>query len=96
MQITIKGYLTLRSTIRKRVMDLEDQAHPDVGDVLNRLTQNLNGEATADLLDPATGELEGALVILLNGVHLAHLQDGIHTLVKDGDEFAIFPPLAGG
>ena len=35
-------------------------------------------------------------IILLNGIHMRHLSAGENTVLKDGDQVSIFPPLAGG
>lgn len=47
------------------------------------------------ILDPQTGELKSYYNVLLNGRRIQQLR-GIHTKLKDRDEIAIFPPVAGG
>jgi len=42
------------------------------------------------------GELREHTAVLLNGMHYRHLPDGLNSLLKDGDQIAIFPPIAGG
>ena len=41
------------------------------------------------------GEIRPHFKIILNG-HDIQLSDGLDTSVKDGDQIAIFPPIAGG
>ena len=36
------------------------------------------------------------IAVLVNGRHYTHLAEGLATTLADGDEIAIFPPMAGG
>ncbi|MGD8857203.1 MAG: MoaD/ThiS family protein [Chloroflexota bacterium] len=36
------------------------------------------------------------VAILVNGRHYSHLPNGLNTKLKDGDDVALFPPIAGG
>ncbi|MFH0915091.1 MAG: MoaD/ThiS family protein, partial [bacterium] len=42
-----------------------------------------------------SGGLEEGVVVLLNGHHIA-LVGGVNATLHEGDEVAIFPPIAGG
>lgn len=97
MQITVRGYLTFKSSLGKQVIQLDGQLNPSLQDLLKAMAPSLNVEPAASLLlDPLSGEPQSAIAILLNGKHLAHLPDGLRTPLRDGDELAIFPPVAGG
>lgn len=96
MKITIRGYLTLKSSIGKQVILIDDQTQPTILDLLQLLTKAPETKYAYIIFDPITGELGGSLAFLLNGRHLAHLPDGARTSLKDGDELSIFPPMAGG
>jgi len=41
------------------------------------------------------GKLQGGVNIFLNGRSVRFL-DGLNTLLEEGDELALFPPLGGG
>ena len=38
----------------------------------------------------------GTFAVLVNGMHYTHLPERLQTRLKDEDEIAIFPPIAGG
>jgi len=60
-----------------------------VGGLIERLAAELGGGF-------AEGAAGGALIVLVNGRHCSHLPDGLETELADGDEVAVFPPVAGG
>ena len=93
IQITIQGYLTLRETVGKRQVSLP--AGCSLRDALAALGQDLGAYFGEEAYNNA-GELRQHLIVLLNGVHCRHLPDGLSTILKDGDQIAVFPPLAGG
>lgn len=96
MQITVQGYLTLKAALGRRVYDLADHPPPTLQDLLDRLQADLGGAVPGLEIDPHTGKPSGALVLLLNGLHLSHLPAGPEKTLKDGDVLSIFPPIAGG
>ena len=58
---------------------------------------NRFGEEFTDLIyDSGTKRVRGDIRILLNGRHVVHLPKGLDTELKEGDEIAFFPPVAGG
>ncbi len=40
-------------------------------------------------------ELKQYMIVLKNGRHIQHL-DGLETVLREKDELAVFPPVAGG
>ena len=60
---------------------------------LRDLLGQLGHRADEGLTAPGTAR---RLIILVNGRHTSHLPDGLDTVLMDGDQVAIFPPVAGG
>lgn len=95
MSVYIKGYLTLSKLVGLREADLPDSGQT-VRQLLALLSNEIGDEFASQVRYDQSGQLEGNLVVLVNGRHCSHLPDGIDTQLKDGDEVALFPPIAGG
>ena len=92
MHVHVRGFLTFRETVGARQVDLEDGA--TLRTLLERLAGQLDSVA-AQVYAPSDG-LRRGVAVLVNGRHHTHTQAGLDTILRDGDEVNVFPPLAGG
>jgi molybdopterin synthase sulfur carrier subunit len=96
MKIKVSGYLNYKKAVRNlsfSEIEIPAASLRSLFDVLSKR----HGETFTDLiLDSKTKEIRGDIRILLNGRHVIHLPDGLDTELKEGDEIALFPPIAGG
>lgn len=93
MKITVRGYLTYQNSLGSQELELLPGS--TLQDLINLLHKY--GARSVDQADrkPAGMPAEN-FIILLNGIHVRHLSAGEQTVLKDGDQVSIFPPLAGG
>jgi len=77
---------------KERSVELDGKA--TVSDLLTELCTP-PGDGAHDLIFDGSGVIKKHVHILVNGRHIQSLS-GIKTELGDGDEVAIFPPVAGG
>ena len=94
MKVKIKGYLTYKASIGEQFLDLGDKDKITLRELLVRLSDKHKLEDS--FYRAKAGTVDDRMIILVNGRHHLHLPDRLDTLLMDGDEIAIFPPLAGG
>lgn len=92
MAVTVKFFAGFREATGKRQESIEG-----VNDVtsLDELVRRFGKKLAERLYSSDTRELRKTVNILVNSRRLDFLQE-LNTPLKDGDEVAIFPPVAGG
>ncbi len=96
MNIRVKGYLTFRDVIGDiTISENEGEAYL-LKQLLERLTIENEDFLGYKIFDPGDGVVREHIAVLVNGVHYSHLPNRLNTELHDGDEIAIFPPIAGG
>lgn len=92
VQVRVKAFAMLREMIGKEsVVDL-----PGGSTIRDLLGQIASGHADfAGRVFSPDNSLSSSVIVLVNGKNILQ-HDGLQTLVSDGDEVAIFPPVAGG
>jgi len=91
MIIKVKAFARFGEVLGKE-LDLELDAKSDMEGLLSVLCASRDAY---DLIFDESGRIREYVNILKGGRHIRSL-DGIRTALEDGDEIAIFPPVAGG
>jgi molybdopterin converting factor small subunit len=96
VKIQVKGYLTFKLLIGDQTLEFPDTCPPSLRQIIALLIENCGPELQKNLIDPSTGSFSRQAAVLVNGRHHTHIAEGMDVLLKDGDQVAVFPPLAGG
>jgi MoaD family protein len=96
MRIRIRGYLTLKDAIGDQPFREIEAESITVKELISQLSSELGDRFPGMSPSPSSSRESRHLIVLVNGRHCSHLPDGLATGLKDGDEVAIFPPVAGG
>ncbi|MEA1895676.1 MAG: ubiquitin-like small modifier protein 1 [Euryarchaeota archaeon] len=91
MMINVKAFARFREVFGKELgVELDGKA--TMTDLLNRLCAPHDAH---DIIFDESGGIKKYVNILVNGRHMQSIS-GTRTELADGDEVAIFPPVAGG
>ncbi len=92
--INIQFYSLLRLLLKREKFELPAVVNETVGQLLQRLQQQLATPFLQKLLDDQGTPIPGT-IIMVNRRNIHHLEQ-LETQVQDGDVVALFPPGAGG
>ena len=96
MKIKVRAFLTL-----KQEMGNQGSLEMEIGEftlreLLTALCRDYGEGFEKMIFDPCSKTLSGHTKVLVNGRHYSTLPDKLDTRLREGDEVALFPPLAGG
>lgn len=96
MKFVVKAYFSLeKATGGKSPVEIE-KASSTLGELLEELAGRFGGEFTEAVYDSERRAPAMHIMLLVNGRNYLSLPERLETPLKDGDEIALFPPLAGG
>jgi len=89
-----KLFANLAETAGKKEVDLEVAPGDTFRDALDELLDT-HPELAEEILDD-DGDIHGHIRVLRNGENPFVEQEGYDTVLEEGDELALFPPVSGG
>lgn len=95
MKIVLHTILGLKEVIGQRLTEIDLPQGSTVGDFLEYLRERWGDGLANRLFDPASGTVLPYVRIMVNGQTIEYLE-GTETLLKEGDEVLILPPVSGG
>ncbi len=94
MRVEVKYYAMIREATGTRVETLEVPEGSSVDDLLGLLV-GMYKEGLSNFIYDEEKKVRDYLSFMLNGLNVYSLK-GVSTLLRDGDIFAILPPVGGG
>lgn len=91
MKILVRLYGTLFEVVGAKRVEVELEGGATVKDLARKLAEMYGEMARGELFDPTTGELREFYTFFVNGKLCEP-----DAALKDGDEVAILPRIAGG
>ena len=92
--IKIQFYSLIRLLLKREKIELPASDNENVGQLLQRLQQQIATPFLHKLLDEKGEPILGT-IIMINRRNIHHLEK-LETSIHDGDVIALFPPGAGG
>jgi len=89
----VRLFATLRQVAGTKEVEVDLEAGETVRHALERVVE-LRPNLKERIFDER-GELQRSVIILLRGRNI-RLEEGLDTVLGEGDYLALFPPLAGG
>jgi sulfur-carrier protein len=96
MKISVKGYFNLQKAMDGKSQVEVEKATATIREVLDDLSARFGKDLTELIYDPGTEEPASHIILLVNGRNYLSMPERLESVLKDGDEVALFPPLAGG
>jgi molybdopterin synthase sulfur carrier subunit len=95
MKITLHTILGPKEIIGQRLTEIDLPQGSTIADFLAYLRERWGDELSTHIFDPTSGAVLPYVRVMVNGQTIHYLQ-GMETLLKEGDEILILPPVSGG
>lgn len=92
-RMNVKVFANFREICMNKVVEVSAQDGSSVAEVLEALIERFP-PLEPEVFD-ASRQLKPFVHVYINGRNIIHL-DGLETKVRSDDQFALFPPVAGG
>jgi len=95
IKVKVHTILGLSEIIGQREIELSLSPGSTVESLLQHLVKTWGERLSSALFEPGNKQLFPHIRLMVNGRDMAFV-NGMETVLKDGDEVLIFPPVSGG
>ena len=95
ISVKVQTILDLKKVLGKRELEFLVPERSTVTDLLRKMVERWGEELSSRLFEPGSHRLFAHIQIMVNGRAMAFLK-GMETVLQDGDDVLILPPVAGG
>jgi sulfur-carrier protein len=95
MKITLHTIMGIKDVIGQRLTEIDLPQGSTIADFLTYMRKRWGDKLSTNLFDPTSGDVLPYVRIMVNGQTINYLK-GMETLLEEGDEVVILPPVSGG
>ncbi len=95
MNVHVRTTMELKKTIGQARIQMTVADGETVAGLLDRLTAKWGDRLAAQLFEPGGRVPRSSIMLMVNGRSIRFL-NRLDTVLKDGDELTILPPVGGG
>ena len=96
MKILVTGYMRFKAMVGNQIPIVLEMEKPTLRDALSALSLQYGQTFEEMVFDPSNKELRRSVLVLVNGQSYLNLRGRLNSELKDGDEIALCPLMAGG
>ena len=95
IKVKVHTILGLKKIIGQREIEVSIPEESSVEALLSQMVQNWGEALSSNIFEPGSTRLLSHIRLMVNGQDIGFLK-GMETLLGDGDEVLILPPVSGG
>jgi molybdopterin synthase sulfur carrier subunit len=95
IKVKIYSILGIKEVIGQREVEIELSENSSLSDLISKMVEKWGNDLASRLLEPGSNKMLSYIRVMVNGKDIAFL-DGFESILSDGDEVIIFPPVSGG
>ena len=96
MNIKVKGFLNFKHENGDQAIHEMKDNRTTIRDLFDALSKKYGKNFEDLVFDPKTKKVKSYHLIFLNGRNYRDLPHGLDNVLKEGDEVALYPQIAGG
>jgi molybdopterin synthase sulfur carrier subunit len=93
--VKVRTILTLKTIMGSGETELSFPEEGTLGQLITTLVNKFGDELAFQLYEPNSKSLRSYIRLMVNGRDIAFLE-GMETVLRNGDEVLILPPVSGG
>lgn len=95
IRVKVHSILGLKDIIGQREIEVSLAEGSNLSNLLFQMAETWGEKLSSRLFEPGTDHLFPHIRLVVNGQDIAFLS-GMETVLKNGDEVLLFPPVSGG